>query len=633
MDRRHKLCQELIEADKDFAAKFLRATEQGWVGILRADKFPKGFSEATEGDAAEDGDYEPREPIAGVAYIANGPRYTVKLYDAGTRGRSLTPSAGGQEEIQATPIAPCSDSAVGICADEAYEWGAEQAFGKLYLSVASEDRGRDSPGGSRRPSVEVRAQSPVPPVISASERELEERSDSGMETDKSSSSGQDDPPPRKPKPGRRPVYIASPRKPKLTPTPPSSLGIIPAPFRSSPMKTKKRASDTEVKQWVRDASRLQQFYDEHHATDRVEEILDFVCGLGAAEHAVPEAHRIRKLLDAQRLRMLQKTLQATTTALVANKSLLDKRITSEQRVLRPRKAGRANQQLRASASTPSVQEFEQLHRVEPLMVRDEVETQNKGKPVWVEFYDNDDIFVRHVDIPTKPEPGDYWKAKIQAVRSDHGTGKTWVAVKWYYSRTDFEDTKWKTSLEKAIIPCLGDAELVLSDHVDIIEPRCIESPLKVVAFNDLLRVSHVPRGAWFMRLTVELSTAKRGSLKGVNGSCVCGQIYDPKEDIQRYCPECECWYHHACMDINMPYERDATLSPAAAIAQIPCVRGLTSHTGSVSGPGARLSELEGWLEEDKLPDNWRERLGERFCTKAEETDWGRYQCPTCASII
>jgi hypothetical protein len=52
-----------------------------------------------------------------------------------------------------------------------------------------------------------------------------------------------------------------------------------------------------------------------------------------------------------------------------------------------------------------------------------------------------------VDIPTKPEPGDYWKAKIQAVRSDHGTGKTWVAVKWYYSRTDFEDTKWKTSLE------------------------------------------------------------------------------------------------------------------------------------------------------------------------------------------
>ncbi|KAF8058956.1 hypothetical protein FPV67DRAFT_1454804 [Lyophyllum atratum] len=301
--------------------------------------------------------------------------------------------------------------------------------------------------------------------------------------------------------------------------------------------------------------------------------------------------------------------------------------------LRPRKAGRANQQLRASASTPSVQEFEQLHRVEPLMVRDEVETQNKGKPVWVEFYDNDDVFVRHVDIPTKPEPGDYWKAKIQAVRSDHGTGKTWVAVKWYYSRTDFEDTKWKTSLEKAIIPCLGDAELVLSDHVDIIEPRCIESPLKVVAFNDLLRVSHVPRGAWFMRLTVELSTAKRGSLKGVNGSCVCGQIYDPKEDIQRYCPECECWYHHACMDINVPYERDATLSPAAAIAQIPCVRGLTSHTGSVSGPGARLSELEGWLEEDKLPDNWRERLGERFCTKAEETDWGRYQCPTCASII
>ncbi|KAF8055952.1 hypothetical protein FPV67DRAFT_1457535 [Lyophyllum atratum] len=280
--------------------------------------------------------------------------------------------------------------------------------------------------------------------------------------------------------------------------------------------------------------------------------------------------------------------------------------------LRPRKAGRANQQLRASASTPSVQEFEQLHRVEPLMVRDEVETQNKGKPVWVEFYDNDDVFVRHVDIPTKPEPGDYWKAKIQAVRSDHGTGKTWVAVKWYYSRTDFEDTKWKTSLEKAIIPCLGDAELVLSDHVDIIEPRCIESPLKVVAFNDLLRVSHVPRGAWFMRLTVELSTAKRGSLKGVNGSCVCGQIYDPKEDIQRYCPECECWYHHACMDINVPYERDATLSPAAAIAQIPCVRGLTSHTGSVSGPGARLSELEGWLEEDKLPDNWRERLGERM---------------------
>ncbi|KAF8057191.1 hypothetical protein FPV67DRAFT_1677621 [Lyophyllum atratum] len=241
------------------------------------------------------------------------------------------------------------------------------------------------------------------------------------------------------------------------------------------------------------------------------------------------------------------------------------------RQLRPRKTAHANKQLGASAHTPSFQEFQQLERVEPLIIEDAVESRKQGKQVCVEFCGDDDVFIRHVDIPSEPEPEEYWKAKIHAIAYDGATGKTWVAVKWYYSKSHLQDGgfSWQTGSEKAIFPRLGGTELVLSDHVDVIEPQTIESPLNVVAFDDHLYVSHVPRRSWFTRLTVKL-TRGCGSLEGVNKSCICGRIYDPEQDIQRYCRECTLWYHHACMDINLAYEPDPTLSRAATIAQIPC---------------------------------------------------------------
>ncbi|KAI6143824.1 hypothetical protein BKA82DRAFT_4011274 [Pisolithus tinctorius] len=78
------------------------------------------------------------------------------------------------------------------------------------------------------------------------------------------------------------------------------------------------------------------------------------------------------------------------------------------------------------------------------------------------FQRGDNIFVNGDD-------GSLWYAVIKDIRVQRlkRSNKAWVEVQWYYSRSDIGD--------KNMRKYIGNNELVLSDHNDIIEPEAIVS--------------------------------------------------------------------------------------------------------------------------------------------------------------
>ncbi|KAI6096130.1 hypothetical protein F5141DRAFT_1221069 [Pisolithus sp. B1] len=76
------------------------------------------------------------------------------------------------------------------------------------------------------------------------------------------------------------------------------------------------------------------------------------------------------------------------------------------------------------------------------------------------------------------EKGTMWHGVIEEIRIQHlkTIYKAWVAVRWYYGKWDIAN--------KSIQNDVAECELVLSDHIDIISPQHIISPVDVMKFKE-----------------------------------------------------------------------------------------------------------------------------------------------------
>ncbi|KAF8057190.1 hypothetical protein FPV67DRAFT_1677620 [Lyophyllum atratum] len=339
MDKEHGLSASLIQADKAFAAKFLQAMEDGWVDFVRHDELPEGWPEAMEGDVLKDSslwDYEPwvaeairrqhREDAEKARQLLGT---EVKTTQPGESDGSASPT-----EVHPPPNATWSDSELDIAADRRPEWEPGQASNDMCSATQSPKNGRSqSPRGISHSDGEAPGEEPVLPVAEPdsddpsdserqvddgfdSERDVDRHSDTEREvdhpSDSESESGEEHtPPPRPRKAGMRSVYIASPRKPKLAPQSSHSPSLTP--FRSSP---KRRPSDGEVKDWIREALQIPKSYKGDGPMDRAQEIFDSVVQMADRKHAVPEAKHIMKVLDAQEVDSLKRVLTAVCATLV-----------------------------------------------------------------------------------------------------------------------------------------------------------------------------------------------------------------------------------------------------------------------------------------------------------------------------
>lgn len=121
--------------------------------------------------------------------------------------------------------------------------------------------------------------------------------------------------------------------------------------------------------------------------------------------------------------------------------------------------------------------------------------------------------------------------------------KVYVKVFWLY---------WPDELPGGRQPYHGTRELVLSNHVDIIEAQSISSHAEVSFWdeNDDSNKNVLQERYW--RQTLDLKKAKEGknALSRLRRFCICGQFDNPNIDMyQCHKPQkgCGTWNHQACL--------------------------------------------------------------------------------------
>lgn len=133
------------------------------------------------------------------------------------------------------------------------------------------------------------------------------------------------------------------------------------------------------------------------------------------------------------------------------------------------------------------------------------------------------------------ESHEFWKMRILSMHKDHVSGNKWVVGTWFYSPSQLRDIKLKERylhlsslfswclfyfIYRNIIPHMGNTELVLSTHRDVINPSCIQcmaflssfslfenkvwlAKMNIHYFDDNDPLQHlIPPSSWFYRFTL-----------------------------------------------------------------------------------------------------------------------------------
>lgn len=104
------------------------------------------------------------------------------------------------------------------------------------------------------------------------------------------------------------------------------------------------------------------------------------------------------------------------------------------------------------------------------------------------------IFVVHADMDMDSDewsPHEYWKMKILSMHKNPSTGEKWVVGTWFYTPSQLKDAIKVNDrysdlqysvfymflfdlMNRKIIDLMGNTELILSTHRDVINPSCIQ---------------------------------------------------------------------------------------------------------------------------------------------------------------
>ncbi|KIM37955.1 hypothetical protein M413DRAFT_13130 [Hebeloma cylindrosporum] len=111
----------------------------------------------------------------------------------------------------------------------------------------------------------------------------------------------------------------------------------------------------------------------------------------------------------------------------------------------------------------------------------------------------------------------------------------------------------------------------------------------------------------YYRLSVEL---KGLVVMVMNGHCICIKWYSPKLDVQRFCHECNKWFHIKCLTDPQPSEGE-TVSLPKKIASMPVVCGALGKVNDewrITGSGRKIQRVKFWKEVGIFPEDWTKEL-------------------------
>ncbi|KAF7674910.1 hypothetical protein GT037_006673 [Alternaria burnsii] len=155
-----------------------------------------------------------------------------------------------------------------------------------------------------------------------------------------------------------------------------------------------------------------------------------------------------------------------------------------------------------------------------------------------EFQVGQMVFVRKSEedhVEEGPNSIQHWLAKVLEVRAGDAS-HVYLRVFWAYRPEDLPGGRQ---------PYHGRAELIISNHMDIIEAVTVESSAEVVHWNDDLDSMALLADQLFFRQSYDI-TKKTNRLSKLNTYCIDKQPSNPDELLVQ-CPHCSEWLHAGCL--------------------------------------------------------------------------------------
>ncbi|KAI5999280.1 hypothetical protein EDD15DRAFT_2363368 [Pisolithus albus] len=244
------------------------------------------------------------------------------------------------------------------------------------------------------------------------------------------------------------------------------------------------------------------------------------------------------------------------------------------------------------------------------------------------------------DIIIQGEKGVLWHGVIEEIRVQHlkTIYKAWVAVRWYYGKWDIAD--------RSIQNDVGECELVLSNHIDIISPQEVVSPVDVIKFMEREACGpSIASDDLFSRWSMD--TTGKGALRVTFNACqVCKKAYNPDRDQQNHCCRCKNWFHIGCLEgipggkkgvekMVTELSMESGLSLDSEFVSILCIPISRGKGYGVVGNGAVIMPIweEFWKALEQMKQEmglaWRSHITSDLLEQAGES-YVHYQCPICS---
>ncbi|KAG2045376.1 hypothetical protein BDR06DRAFT_1063751, partial [Suillus hirtellus] len=204
-------------------------------------------------------------------------------------------------------------------------------------------------------------------------------------------------------------------------------------------------------------------------------------------------------------------------------------------------------------------------------------------------------------------------------------------IQWYYRRLDLEDE----GIDLAA--CVGEYELVLSDHRSVVDMGCVEDHATILPYDEGdLEQRQIPVKTLYNRWTIDIQFSKNRQLSSVNGVNI--------RNGQTATKKCQQWFNEACLALHgrqlkkkvkvslSSIYRDVDFDPEfLSTLTMPIRRG--GSCGIVGNSlililGHALIEEAGNL--GRLRDDWKDKL-QKAMLPVDNENIPRYYCLTCTT--
>ncbi|KAH9879401.1 hypothetical protein J1614_002841 [Plenodomus biglobosus] len=178
-------------------------------------------------------------------------------------------------------------------------------------------------------------------------------------------------------------------------------------------------------------------------------------------------------------------------------------------------------------------------KIEPALEWESTQRYRKFTISGEGFEVNQFVFVKkEPEKQDTPEAIEHWIAKVLEVRAGN-TQHVYLRVYWAYRPEDLPGGRQ---------PHHGECELIVSNHMDVVDAQCVQGAAHVIYWDDSPDSSKFPAPEQlYWRQSLDINKRKGFQVTKLNTYCVDKKPSNPDEPLIQ-CPSCSCYLHARCIE-------------------------------------------------------------------------------------